>query len=343
MTYFSNITEQASRNNRVRHEYNPSPELVLKKNKMRLYFFPKINSSKTTKFPILIVPSMINRHYILNLCKNHSLVEFLQIQGFDVYLLDWGIPKDEDRFISLEDYIGKYLKKASTTLLRHSKNIKFHLMGYCMGATLSFIHASLNSSQIISIINLLGPLDFEKSEMLRDWTQVEVFKVNNLVDAMGQLPPELLNSSFEMMRPIHLLKLKKREIDQFFSSKVKPDDFFKALKAWTEDNIPFPGEAYREYITQFYQQNNVINGNYKVFGKKVDLKIIKCPCLMIAATEDHIVPIKSAQVHINSKTQFLTVKGGHVGSVVGKKASKELWPKISTWLFNQEVIINECH
>ena len=47
--------------------------------------------------PVLLVPSLINRWYVLDLRPGASLVEALVGAGFDVWCLDWGVPQDEDR------------------------------------------------------------------------------------------------------------------------------------------------------------------------------------------------------------------------------------------------------
>ena len=55
--------------------------------------------------PILIVFSLVSRSYILDLRPGHSTVEFLVDRGFDVFLLDWGVPDERDAENSLETYV----------------------------------------------------------------------------------------------------------------------------------------------------------------------------------------------------------------------------------------------
>src|SRR5262245_11706132 len=58
--------------------------------------------------PVLLVPSIINRYYILDLRPGRSLVEFLVGRGFDVFLLDWGSPGPEERGVTFDEHIEGY-------------------------------------------------------------------------------------------------------------------------------------------------------------------------------------------------------------------------------------------
>ncbi len=97
-------------------------------------------------------------------------------------------------------------------------------------------------------------------------------------------------------------------------------DSFLALDEWASDNIPFPAEAYRRYIRELYQDNQLVSGTHRVAGKSVSLSSIKCPTLVITASRDTICPPAAATAlldHISSTDKdVLEVPGGHVGAVV---------------------------
>src|SRR5690606_39405828 len=54
--------------------------------------------------PVLLVPSLINRHYVMDLLPGKSMAEDLVASGHDVFCLDWGTPGDER---SEERRVGK--------------------------------------------------------------------------------------------------------------------------------------------------------------------------------------------------------------------------------------------
>src|SRR5204862_5861995 len=104
----------------------------------------------------------------------------------------------------------------------------------------------------------------------------------------------------------------------------KARDAFLALDAWASDNIPFPGEAYRRYIGELYQGNQLVAGTHRVNGAPVSLRAIECPVLAITASRDAICPPAAAGAllhHVGSTdASVLEVPGGHVGAVVGSRA-----------------------
>ena len=99
-------------------------EVVWTKNKARLYHYLS-TPGKRYPVPILLVYSLINRPYVLDLVPGNSLVEYLVKQGFDVYLLDWGVPGDEDASLAFEHFVLDYLARAVKQVLRTSRAQEF--------------------------------------------------------------------------------------------------------------------------------------------------------------------------------------------------------------------------
>jgi len=87
--------------------------------------------------PVVIVHSLVSRSYILDLLPGNSTVEFLRAQGFDVYLLDWGIPDELDADNSLETYVDGYLPRALAAVRRETGCAEVTLAGYCLGGVLA--------------------------------------------------------------------------------------------------------------------------------------------------------------------------------------------------------------
>jgi len=86
--------------------------------------------------PVLCIPALISRSYILDLCANATMIGTLCEAGYDVYLLDWGLPGDEDAATTLEQLICEYIEAAVTRVRETSGSKKLSVLGYCMGGTL---------------------------------------------------------------------------------------------------------------------------------------------------------------------------------------------------------------
>ena len=105
-------------------------DVIHRENKWRLLRYRPLDDVEPRgDSPILLVPSLINRHYILDLMPNKSFVEYLLGRGHDVYIIDWGTPGDEDRFLDFEAFCYRYLRRASRLVARRSPTAKTHLLG----------------------------------------------------------------------------------------------------------------------------------------------------------------------------------------------------------------------
>ena len=109
-----------------------------------------------------------------------------------------------------------------------------------------------------------------------------------------------------------------------------------AVSKWVDDGKPFPGEAFRQWIQEFYQQNKLPKGEIELRGQRVDLSNIECPLLDIAGSKDFICPVSQAEPTMNlvssQEKEFVVLDAGHVGLMAGPVAKDELWPRVRDWL-----------
>ena len=304
-------------------------------NKIRVLKY-ETGNKVTHPIPVLMVPSIINRHYILDLMPNKSMVEYLSKSGLMVTMIEWGNPGDEDRYLTFDKYITSYIHRAVKKTAKAAGSKKVILLGYCLGGTMASIYNSIHPERVAGLINLTTPIDFHDSGLLSVWSRADSFDAQQLAEAYGNIPWPILQSTFQMLKPtmnlVKLVGISQRIWDDVFLDGVL------ALEMWGNDNVSMPGECYKTFINDFYKKNKLYNKNFKVDGQKIDLKNIKCPILSISASHDHIVPEKSSKAILElsgSKiVENLVVKGGHVGAVVSRRACTELWPKVCTWVRN---------
>jgi polyhydroxyalkanoate synthase len=300
-------------------------------NKWRLLRFEPTERRFAT--PILMIPSLINRWYVLDLGPQRSLIEWLVARGHEVYCIDWGTPGTEDRYLTWDDIGGRYLGRAVRMAARTSGVDDVHVLGYCLGGTLATAYVAAFPDRIASLTALAAPIDFAHAGIMSTWTRVPTFDVGAIIEAFGNVPWQLLQASFKMLRPTldasKLISLLDRAWNDEFL------DGFLATERWGSDNVSFPGACYQRYIEELYRGNKLVSGEFTVLGRRAQLPSISCPVLAIAFAEDHIVPVPSAQPLIDlvgsRDKQILVDRGGHVGAVVSRKASERLWPALSTF------------
>lgn len=319
-------------------ELAPTPkDTVLREGTARLYRFrpPHAGLAEANRAPILIVPSLINRWYILDLCRGHSVVEALSTH-FDTWLIDWGVPNDEDRYLTWERILQK-LARAVRRVRRETGAERVTLLGYSLGATLSGIYSAVHPQHIGALVNLAGPFDFSKSGLLNQLTDPRWFDVEVITDA-GNLSPMQMHVGLAALQPtLSALKFV-NALEQ--ANDATTQAAVDAREAWVNDDTPFPASAYRTYIEEFYQDNALIRGRHFALGQYVDLGKITCPVVSIVPDRDKTCPPDAARglnAHVSSRdNDVITVGGDHVGAVVGPRARQELYPKLLSWLKARE-------
>jgi polyhydroxyalkanoate synthase len=312
-------------------------DVVFAENKWRLLRYRRPGSlapGKTRKAtPVLLVPSLINRHYVLDLLPGRSFAEWMVGEGHDVFILDWGTPGDEDRYLGFDTVVDTYLGRALRRATEAAGASSAHVLGYCLGGTLATIHTALRPARVRSLTLLAAPIAFHDGGMLSLWTRTKSFDVRALVEGAGNVPWPLMQSAFHMLRPTLSAQKTVQLLDRAWDDEFL--DGFLAIEAWGNDNVSFPGACYEKYIEELYRGDALMAGTLSVSGLPVRLESITCPLLTIAFQHDTIVPTESATAvmdRVGSTDKHLRVLGGgHVGAVVSKKAAASLWPAISTF------------
>jgi polyhydroxyalkanoate synthase len=286
--------------------------------------------------PILICFSLVNRPYILDLQADRSVVRQLLKQGFEVFLIDWGIPSVNDHSLRLYDYICERMKNLVELACLHADSQQVSLLGYCMGGTMSAMFAALYPERVRNLVLLAAPIDFESDESLLNlWAREEYFDVDGVVDAFGNCPGFLLQICFQLMKPVHNYVKKYMSLSDRSTDHAFLDNFF-AMERWANDNIPVAGETFREFVKMLYQQNRLTKGQMQLNHVPIDLSNIICPTLMLTAEFDHLVPPSSTlaiREHVGtSEVEAMSINTGHIGLAVSSKAHRQLWPKASNWI-----------
>lgn len=310
-------------------------DVVHAENKWKLLRYRRSEPARY-RTPVLFVPSLINRHYVLDLLPGKSFAEWLVAQGHDVYCIDWGTPSDEDRFLSFDDVCDGYVARA----IRKTGAERAHVLGYCMGGTLAAIHAAVHPENLASLVALAAPVRFAEAGLLGAWTQSRLFQPQTLVDALGNVPWQLLQSSFHMLRPTLNLSKAVALVDRAWDDEFL--DGFLALETWGNDNVSFPGEVWRTWVEELYRGDAFARGTFALSGRSALMENIDCPLLVVTFEHDTIVPKETATVLLeraaSKDKQGLHLSGGHVGAVVSRGASKKLWPSLSEFWAKRDAV-----
>ena len=120
-----------------------------------------------------------------------------------MYLIDWGIPRPEDSRLRLEDYILDFMPDCIARIVADSGEPDISMIGYCMGGMLAIMYSALFPKlPLKNLVCLTTPVNFDGMGLTRQWTDKRYFDVDRIVDALGNVPPELMLASFDMLRPV---------------------------------------------------------------------------------------------------------------------------------------------
>jgi poly[(R)-3-hydroxyalkanoate] polymerase subunit PhaC len=308
-------------------------EAIYREDKLVVYRF-KGPRTPTAKIPILIVYALVNRPYMVDLQSDRSLVKNLLEQGEDIYLIDWGYPDRADRWLTLDDYINGYIGRSVDAVARHAGVDKINVLGICQGGAFSLCFAAMHPDKVKNLITMVTPVDFHTPDnMLSHW--MRGVDTDLFVDTLGNVPADLMNWCYLTLKPVRLNQQKYIGLVDILDDKAELENFLR-MEKWIFDSPDQAGEAFRQFIKDFYQGNKLVNGGLKIGDRDVDLGNVTMPVLNIFAEQDHLVPPSASRVladHVGTDdyTQ-LAFKGGHIGIYVSGRAQREVPPAIHGWL-----------
>ncbi len=285
------------------------------------------------KDPILLCPSLINRLYVLDLKEGISVVEVLRKAGHTVYGIDWGEPGEAERGVRFEGFVRR-LQRFLEVGCADAGVERMHLLGHCLGGTMATALAATDDSRIQSLINLTAPVAFHDAGLLSKWTRAPFFHAENVVRAVGHVPPWLTQPAFQILKPMG----QPSKALRLFQSLDKPQflEFFRCLETWINDNVSIPDAFFVDLVEVLYKKDGLVTGKLHFAEGPVVLEEVTVPLLTVAAAEDHIVPKDSALAGVarfsSKKKRTEVLPGGHIGVVVGGLARRRLWPLLLEWL-----------
>ena len=309
-------------------------EEIYRRHKARLYRYA---SDRRHRTPVLFVPNLgISRPYIFDLLPQRSFIEHMAREaGFDFYLLDWGVFGAEDNRLTVEECVTRTLPRMIKKAMARSDAREISVIGYCMGAPLAASFIATNPDVgVKNFVNMAGPIDFSKIGLFGRWLDSKYFDVDKFVDTLGQIPSDLVRAGFKMLKPSMDLTTGLNLWWNLWNDGYV--EGFSALNKWANDYVPLPGEFFRQWVKHFYQENRLIRGQLTMGEKPVRLSDVRCPVLVIGATEDNIAPPESVKALIDvvgsDDKRYAELPGAHISLIAGRGAAKHCWPVVSEWL-----------
>ncbi len=311
-----------------------TPHSVVQKiDKTRLLRYKPL-TDRQHRTPLLISYALINRFHILDIHPQKSWIRNLLLQGFDVYVLDWGTPTNMDKYLDFDDYVNGYLDYYVEYIKNESAVEKISLQGYCTGATITTVYAALHPENVKNYVSTAPVID--------GWHDTTVISnlakhmdVDKMVETIGNMPPEFMYYCFSVLKPFEQGLEKYVNFFKNIDDKKFVDSFLR-IERWLSDTPPIPGELFRQWIKNIYQDNLLIQNKMYVGGSHINLKNIDMPAFTQIAVGDHLVsPECSMPLHYAIGSQDKTMRiypSGHVGMIASSLSQKRVLPELGQWL-----------
>lgn len=286
--------------------------------------------------PVLVVFSLINRYYVLDLLPEVSAIDVLRRRGLDVWVLDWKAPGARGPDLGFADYVDQAIPWAADQALAGGGGERVSLLGYCMGGTMAAMAAARHPERFGALALLATPIDFRASGVLARLTARGLFDADLLMALHGNMPAALMQLGLHLTRPWEapgkLLRMLLADDELELRHRV-------AVEVWLEDQLAFPGGVYREYIGRLYQDNALARGRMTVAGTAVDLGRITAPLLVVTGERDHICAPPSSHALLplcgSRDRRLLEFPTGHIGMAVSRRSIAGLWPEVADWFVDR--------
>ena len=268
--------------------------------------------------PLLVVWSVINRHYILDLGKDRSFIEYAVAQGLQVFVTSWRNPTAEQADWDLDTY-AQALLDATDAIREITGSEQIGTVGLCAGGQLlaavmahlrgagddRVAHAAFGVSQIDMSVPNVAALALHPA--LTGVTRVAT-------EATGVVDGRAIAAVFSWLRPTELVW--NQWVNNYLMGKDAPQ---YDILAWNNDTTRVPGALQRDLLRIAMDNLLVTPGGLSLLGTPVDLGAITADTYVVGAETDHLVPwqgaYRSTQL-LGGDSTFVLSGGGHIQHLV---------------------------
>jgi polyhydroxyalkanoate synthase subunit PhaC len=271
------------------------------------------------KYPLLIVPPMINKFYLVDLAPGRSMVEYLVSQGHQVFAISWRNPDARHRDWDLDAY-GRAIIDALDTTRAITSAPRASVLALCSGGIVSaMVAAHLSATgRLAEVATLtLGVTVLDQARagtagaMIDEKTAAAAIAVSR---ARGYLDGRALAEVFAWLRPDDLIW--NYWVNNYLEGKTPPP--FDILY-WNADTTRLPAALHAGFIRLALANALTIPDAATMLGSPVDLSKVDTESYVIAGIADHLCPWQSCYRTtqlLGGPVTFVLSTSGHIASMV---------------------------
>ena len=320
--------------------------LPITQNEVMVDGVPMTVNKNTHKVPLVIVPPLAVNMLIYDLFPERSLVKYFVAQGFDVYLIDWGMPTRKHTHYNLNTYVSEFMPEFLAKVREHSGQQQLSLHGWSMGGIFTLCYTALTHDPDIRNLVILGtPINshasgaigkvYQAIERRAEWVRKNTgFRIHNLNPQWLHTPGWANVVGFKMTNPMGSLmgywELVVKLADRQFVVN------HATTSAFLDKMVAYPGGIVQDMMVRIWIDNELAKGYMQLGKNEARLADIQCALWAGAGKSDNMVTkaaVETLMDHVSSSDkEFVVVAGGHMGILSGSKAPSDVWPKVAAWL-----------
>jgi polyhydroxyalkanoate synthase len=282
-------------------------------------------TDKVAAEPLLYVPPLVNRYYMIDLVPRQSLVKWLVDEGRTVFVISWVNPGPELR----DKHVGDYVLTGIVTAVEQVRKVTGSapdLFSFCLGGTLAAIAlawlAAKGRAGEINSATLIGALvDFSD---MRDWSafvhEAHLGAIEEHLEAQGFADSLELQRLFAAMRANDLIW--SSVVNHYLLDRPAPPS---DLLYWFEDGARIPAAFLKSYNRELLLENRLKDpAGFRVGDVAIDLAAITTPTLVLALKDDHVSAWEAVYAgarHLGA--DFILGGSGHNAGIVNPPSANK--------------------
>jgi polyhydroxyalkanoate synthase len=277
-------------------------------------------TAKVGTVPLLIVPPVINKYYVVDLAPERSMVEYFVAQGQQVFIMSWRNPQARHRDWDFDTY-GAAIVEALGAVQKIAGVDSVHLLGACSGGTLAaMMIAHLTEigedDRIASLALMVTVLDQSRAgfalAMMSDRAAQAAIRTSA---RKGYLDGSALAEMFAWLRPTDLVW--RYWVNNYVQG--RPPAPFDVL-FWNADSTRMAAGLHRDFVLMGVNNSLATPGAVRMLGSPVDLSKVTVDAYVIGGISDHICPwqatYRSARLLGGKDNRYVLSTSGHVQAIV---------------------------
>jgi polyhydroxyalkanoate synthase len=290
---------------------------------LRTPVFELIQYQPTTptvrQIPVLIVPPVINKYYVLDLAPGRSMAEYLVGQGLQVFMISWRNPDARYARWDLDTY-GQAILDAMDATTRITGSEQTAVAATCSGGIIAAMVAAHlahigQQDRIASLTLMVTVLDQAHAGLASAVVDERTVKLAAAASqARGYLDGRALAEVFAWLRPNDLIW--NYWVNNYLLGK-KPPAF--DILFWNADTTRMTAGLHRDFLELGAGNTLVSPGAATMLGSPVDLSAVNQDSYIVAGITDHICPWQSCYRSVQllgGKPTFVLSTSGHIAAMV---------------------------